>query len=189
MITVSAETRRLLQWWLRQRGDEQVTINWWLRETRFGTNRTKLLELPGGKDKRWPRQESTEKVPLPLPPPKVSTFPRHLATVMLKEITRETAVYHAVGVSGNEKKLALQARAVAIAARCRNATDPADEWGAFVRGDARFEAIVAEEAARLAPMKPGTLSARLREWCADGPAFIRRLYPDGLFAVPTLSTT
>ena len=96
MVTVTAESRRLLQWWLRQRGDEQVTINWWLRETSFGVNHTKLLELPGGKDKRWPRHESNEKTPLP--PPRLGTFPRHLATVMLKEITRETIIYHAVGL-------------------------------------------------------------------------------------------
>ena len=28
MLTVTVETRRMLLWWLRQRGDEQVTINW-----------------------------------------------------------------------------------------------------------------------------------------------------------------
>ena len=181
MLTVTAETRRMLLWWLLQRGDEQLVINWWLRETQFGTNATKLLELPGGDEKRWPRQKAKSES-LPLPPPVVGTFPRHLATVMLKEITKETAVYHAVGVSGNSKKLALQARAVAIASRCRNATDAGDEWRAFVHGDARFEAIVRGEAARLAPMhsmKPATRTARLREWCADGPAFIKSLYGTG----------
>ena len=91
-------------------------------------------------------------------------------------------------MSGNEKKLALQARAVAIAARCRNATaedDAGEEWRAFVRGDPRFEAIVAEEGARLGAIKLGTRQARLREWCADGPAFIRKLYGTSkLYAPP-----
>lgn len=154
----------------------------WLRDTRFGTNATKLLELPGGVDKRWPRQVVKGKS-TPLPPPPIGTFPRHLATVMLKEINKETAVYHAVGVSGTEKKLALQARAVAIVARCRNATDAADEWHSFVQGDARFESIARGEATRLATtqlkVKPGAYALRIQEWCADGPAFIRKLYGTG----------
>ena len=52
---------------------------------------------------------------------------------------------------------------MAIVARCRNASE-GEEWGAFVRGDARFEEIVREEAGRMAAVKPATV----REWCRGG---------------------
>ena len=29
LMTVTEETRRLVAWWRRQAGDEQITINWW----------------------------------------------------------------------------------------------------------------------------------------------------------------
>ena len=53
-------------------------------------------------------------------------------------------MYHAVGVSGNEKKLALQLKAVAILSRCFNTSDDADpdvrSWKTFVDGSGgRFQ--------------------------------------------------